>query len=489
MSRWGRRLTRFLGLLACALLVLTGSTVVAQAEPLPSLTNPPSVDPAQVSPPDGGPGCDDVPPVLFLEKTCDLGSTIVDVVTNPTEAISNAGAAIGGATVEAITKWVADSAVWLLSQVAGLIDRATSPQLEADWFLAHYRVMAGLAAMVLLPLLFMSVISAVIRQDAGQMLRSFFGYLPLAAILTGVAITAVSLSLSATDAMTGWVADGVGANTTTFVSNVSEPFAKLGATPGGTIPLFALFVGAIIAIAGAVIVWLELLMRAAAIYVAVLFLPLALAGIVWPATAHWAKRLTHILGALILSKFVIAAVFSLAAAGLSAGTEGAGFGAVLLGGALLLMAAMCPFVLLHFAPVLEAGAVGALEGRGRRAGQVATGGTMSMYRHASSSAARDGAYRLPVYDGRAAAVASGGAAALGIRPGGGTGERSPFGEGGGARSVTGAGGSTGASVSGQPALSPGTAPSGRARPPGPPTVAPLPPSPPPIPNRGPDGRQ
>ena len=34
-------------------------------------------------------------------------------------------------------------------------------------------------------------------------------------------------------------------------------------------------------------VWLELVVRAAAIYVAVFFMPLALAGYVWPATRRW----------------------------------------------------------------------------------------------------------------------------------------------------------------------------------------------------------
>jgi hypothetical protein len=46
---------------------------------------------------------------------------------------------------------------------------------------------------------------------------------------------------------------------------------------------------------GAVLVWLELLLRAAAVYVAVLFLPLALAGRAWPAIAHWSPRLVRLI--------------------------------------------------------------------------------------------------------------------------------------------------------------------------------------------------
>ena len=70
--------------------------------------------------------------------------------------------------------------------------------------------------------------------------------------------------------------------------------------------------------------WLELLIRSAAVYVAVLFLPLAIATLVWPAVSHWCRRLVETLAALILSKFVIVAVLSLAAGALSSGTAGTG---------------------------------------------------------------------------------------------------------------------------------------------------------------------
>ena len=60
-----------------------------------------------------------------------------------------------------------------------------------------------------------------------------------------------------------------------------------------------------------------MLIRDAAIYVAVLFLPLVFAGLVWPAAAPWSKRLVETIVAIILSKFVIVAVLSLAASALA----------------------------------------------------------------------------------------------------------------------------------------------------------------------------
>ncbi|HWW54076.1 MAG TPA: hypothetical protein VNY84_09910, partial [Acidimicrobiales bacterium] len=106
----------------------------------------------------------------------------------------------------------------------------------------------------------------------------------------------------------------------------------------------------------------ELLMRTAAVYVAVLFLPIVLAGLVWPATLRWARRLVELLAVLILSKFVIVAVLSLAASALADGVEHGGLAALLSGASLLLLAAFAPYTLLRLVPFVEAGAANHLEG-------------------------------------------------------------------------------------------------------------------------------
>ena len=113
----------------------------------------------------------------------------------------------------------------------------------------------------------------------------------------------------------------------------------------------------------AFVLWLELAVRSAAIAAAALFLPLALAGFAWPATAHWARRLGETLAALVLSKLVIAAVLALAAGLLGSSS---GLAGVVEGIALLAVAAFAPFALLKLVPAIEAGAAAHLEGLGRR---------------------------------------------------------------------------------------------------------------------------
>jgi hypothetical protein len=126
-------------------------------------------------------------------------------------------------------------------------------------------------------------------------------------------------------------------------------------------------------VASALGLWLELAVRAAAVSVAVLFLPLALAAMVWPAVSHWCRRLADTLVALILSKLVIAAVLALAvgalAGGLGVGTSGGndgGFSAVVTGIALLGIATVSPFTLLRLIPAMEAGAAAHLESSRRQ---------------------------------------------------------------------------------------------------------------------------
>jgi hypothetical protein len=166
------------------------------------------------------------------------------------------------------------------------------------------------------------------------------------------------------------------------------------------VPPFVLLVVALLVVLGALALWVELLIRSAAVYVAVLFLPLALGSLVWPAISHWCRRVVDALAALILSKFVIVAILSLAVGALASGTGsgsssatgGGGVSTVLAGAALLLLAAFSPYTLLRLVPLAEAGAISHLEGLRHRAQHVGT----SVPRDAANFALRQA--RLASFD-------------------------------------------------------------------------------------------
>ena len=297
----------------------------------------------------------------FLDPFCEVGRSVAgkagEVVAAPVHA------ATGGA-VDMITSWVADGAVWLLGKVVNFIDHSTSPDLDAAWFAERYRFMLGLAALVLLPILLVAAIRAVMNQDVSQLLRSFFVHLPLAILGTFVAVFLTNTLLAITDAMSAAVAENVAGDVTQIFESVGKGLAVTGtAAPGA--PSFAIFVGGLFVMIGAFFVWLELLIRSAAVTVSVFLLPLFMAALVWPATSRWTRRLIETLIALILSKFVIVAVISLATAAL-ANPGGGGFGAVMGGAALMLMAAFSPMALLKLMPIAEGAAMAHLEGIGRK---------------------------------------------------------------------------------------------------------------------------
>lgn len=294
---------------------------------------------------------------------------------------SGVAGASAGAVLGAVTSWVVQGAGWLLNQIGGAVSSSTTVDLGAGWFTGHYQVMAGLGAVVVLPMLLVATVQAVYRQSAAVLVRVVAVQLPLAMVLTGVAVQLVQLSLAATDALGATVSSGVGTDVQQALQGVA---AQLVAQAGGgpdSAPAFVVMLGGLLVAFGAFVLWLELLVRAAAVYVAVLFLPMALASLVWPAVSHWCRRLVETLAALVLAKFVIVAILSLAAAALASGT-GSGFSSVLGGGALLLLAAFSPFALLRLVPVVEAGAVHQLEGARHRATHAVASAPRSAVHHA-----------------------------------------------------------------------------------------------------------
>jgi len=300
-------------------------------------------------------------------------------------SIPGPGDVVGGLTrsgteaaLSAMSSWVVDGSVSILQDLSKTLHSVTSPSVDGTWFSDHYWKMAGIAGVLIVPLLLVAAITSVLRQDAAVLLRAVVVHLPLAGLGTVVAVNLVGLLLAATDQMSAAVGGGPDSDLYGIVAGLGNQARAAG--KGGTSATFAIMAVALVMVVGAFMVFIELAVRDAAVYVALLFLPLALAGLVWPATMRWTRRLAELLAALILSKFVIVAVLSLAASALAAGLGGAGLGVLVSGAGMLLLAAFAPYALLRLAPVVEAGAIAHLEGVGRRVvpGELSSAGRQRM---------------------------------------------------------------------------------------------------------------
>lgn len=310
-------------------------------------------------------GCDKIPSIPGVPNPVKTGCKVVgkapEVITDPGQAAKDIVTApfdaAGDAVMRGVTTWVATGAGWLVGQAGKLIDATTTPRLDSPWFDQQYRAMAALAAVFALPLLLLSVLQSVLRRDSSIVIRAAFVHLPAAFLLTAGAVAVVILFLQLTDEMCRQVSASAGADAGSFFKDTTDALDKLaGATGQGAVPLFAVFLGGLIAAVGAFFVWIELVLRSAAVYVTVLFLPFTFVAMVWPTTARWCRRLVELLFAVIFSKFVIVAIMALAAAGLGQSRSDEAFQGVIAGAALMLLAALSPLVLLRLIPIAEAAA-------------------------------------------------------------------------------------------------------------------------------------
>ena len=274
------------------------------------------------------------------------------------------------------TEWVAQGAGWLVGQVGGLIDTSTTPRLQSHWFAGQYAQMGLLATALALPLLFLAVIQAAFARNSALVTRALAA-VPVAFVLTGGAVAIVAALLGVTDWACQAIAGQTGANSREFFGDVAKAFDTItddGGPTGAAPALFVALLASIFAALAALAVWVELLIRSAGIYVCVLFFPVVLVARIWPKLEKWATRLAEALTALILSKFVIVAVLSVAAAAVADSRASDGFNGVLAAGALLLFAAFAPLVLFRLVQFADP----QIHARGGNAGTLARGGQTTM---------------------------------------------------------------------------------------------------------------
>lgn len=287
---------------------------------------------------------------------CDVGAC---------SAIQAAGGDIVGAAFSAMATGFTTGAGWLLAQLMSVIGDASTPTI-LGFKRGPGQALETITLMAVAPVLLVATIGAVIRQDGRRLGRIWGVGLPVA-VLAGLAVPAMtSTALTVTDELCTVVA-GQG-----YKAMGDQLQSAIDSTSVAGFPVFPQIVVGLLMMAGALMIWLELTVRAAAVEVTVLFMPLVLVAFIWPATAGMAKRALELLSALILSKFVIVACLDIGLTGLKTGTAGG----VISGAAIVLMTAFTPFVVIRLVGVIEFAAIAHLEGVSRRPLQAARNAAM-----------------------------------------------------------------------------------------------------------------
>lgn len=281
---------------------------------------------------------------------------------------------------------LANAANKVVTEVMNYLDRSSGVALTEGWFASPRTkeilgTVAVFASALILLFLLIAIVQGVVAGDVGLMLRSAALEVP-ASILGMVALTTVTgVLLLAVDGASSAVLATAPDNLARFLSfGDAAGILKLGLLGFIMVPAFIL---------GAILVWIELVVRSSLIYLLVAFSPVILAARVWPMLRGAWHHFVRIGLALIVAKFAIALSLGLGASALAGGGPG-NLGAsgpnpndtgsqvgltmqgLVVGSSLMVLAAMSPFVVLKLLPVFEAAIVAQGISRGpARAGQTA----------------------------------------------------------------------------------------------------------------------
>lgn len=261
---------------------------------------------------------------------------------------------------DGIATWVLGAVAFFVEGAIGFLQTSGRPEVEAAWFAgagSPFAAVRDLAAALLLAFAFAAIVQGLLHGDVGLMLRQVVGKLPVAVLGMVVTTTVVAELLALTDAMSAAVLATTDDQALHFLSGFGA--AAVDVTAG-----FAAVVLGLVAVVAALVLWVELIVRASLVYLLVAMSPLGFAAMVWPSARGFLRRTIEILVAVILSKFVIAVALSVGVAamtGAGRAADGAGasagLGTLLVGAAVLGLAAFSPFMVLKLVPAAEAAVV------------------------------------------------------------------------------------------------------------------------------------
>jgi hypothetical protein len=198
------------------------------------------------------------------------------------------------------------------------------PSFDAPW-----RAMLAVAALFALPILLAGVTTEVLAGRPAQALRRGV-LLPLLIGPVLLAARAVlGLLVAFVQGACGLMVEvGIGGEGS-FAEGLDRMRQALGVAVAPADPLGVTSSLVVVLFGGllAFIIWVELALRAALLLLLAAFVPLALSGLFWSATARWTRRLLESLAAVLLAPLVITMVMVLATATLTAPVDGVAQGA------------------------------------------------------------------------------------------------------------------------------------------------------------------
>jgi type IV secretion system protein TrbL len=265
--------------------------------------------------------------------------------------VCNAAGDAAGAVITAPFDWLAQgmggAAEWMFTSVWKVIDTTTFVDVTSGEYTKVYNIMFGVGVFVMLGFFMLQVIGGMIRREPAALSRAALG---LAKSILGsfVALALLATALEITDQLCIGIVNAAGTNMNEMGAKVAVLAAGLGtinlAAPGAG-AILTIFLASL-AIIGAMVVWISLLIRKALLLIAIVFAPIALAGSSWDHTRSWVARWATFVIAMILSKVVLVVIFLLGTTQVSAPIDAdlESVSQPMAGVVLMLMAGFAPYL-------------------------------------------------------------------------------------------------------------------------------------------------
>ncbi|MDX3455300.1 hypothetical protein PV396_25735 [Streptomyces sp. ME02-8801-2C] len=259
-------------------------------------------------------------------------------VPNPTSTLD---------PLSSLAKGCADAASWTVDKLSEAVKETASVDFTNTKFLQQYAVVFAASTVLTLVLWLLAVAKRAMRGvPLTTAVSEAIGFLWLTVLASAFTPLILYTVVSATDGVTEVLAGATGDQTDTFFGTFSGALAKGQDIGGGPIMLIVV---SMVSILAAGILWLELVIRAALLYVGALLGTVVYAGLVdknlWGHVRRWAG----IMIAVILVKPVIAIVLGLAGA-LSTNDGPDAFSAVVSGLSIILLAIFASAMIYRFVP-------------------------------------------------------------------------------------------------------------------------------------------
>lgn len=246
-----------------------------------------------------------------------------------------------------LAKGCAEAASWTVDKLSEAVEKTADVDFTNDTFLKQYAIVFAASTILTLLLWLLAVAKRAVRGvPLSTAIGEAIGFLWLTVLASAFTPLILYTVVSAADGVTDVIAKASGGQTDKFFGTFSEALKKGEDIGGGPIMLIVV---SLVSIAAAGILWLELVIRAALLYVGALLGTVVYAGLVdknlWGHVRRWAG----IMIAVILVKPIIVIVLSLA--GALSGDDGPNaFSAIVSGLSIILLAIFASAMIYRFVP-------------------------------------------------------------------------------------------------------------------------------------------